>query len=324
MTNKKTPKKILLFGTGNMATEYIKVLFFLGISPEDIIVIGRTHEHSAAFTKKFGVTCFSGGTSVLGNIPPVKLAIVAVSIPQLYDVTLALLKNKCSNILLEKPGALYRYQLEDLEKIALMHNAKIFIAFNRRFYPSIEAAQKIITADGGLLSCHFDFTEIEELIHAGKYPEDVLSRWGVVNPIHIIDIFLHLAGCPTEWAYRYGGSLSWHKTSAEFCGSGITKRGVFFSYLSAWNGAGRWSVEFTTPRRKLLLQPIETLKCQYKGSFNIEEVKLAPEPQGLKPGIAGQVKAFLASENGIPDPRLCPLSEAVGHYQIVEKIMGYI
>ena len=231
-------------------------------------------------------------------------------------------------ILIEKPGALYKSQLEELEALAKQKSTRAFVAFNRRFFPSVDAVRTIIEEDGGLLSCHFDFTELENLVLREKetkhLPDEVLQRWGIVNSFHVIDLFLNLAGRPSDWKSFRIGSLPWHPKGATFSGAGITEKNVLFSYLSTWNGAGRWGLELTTPRRKMILRPLEALSIQKRATFKLEDVRLPEEPQELKPGFLHQVKAFLLSSSGSPaDSRLCSVTQAIKHFAVAEKILGY-
>ena len=56
------------------------------------------------------------------------------------------------------------------------------------------------------------------------------------------------------------------KFSARFSGSGITSKGIMFSYLSDWQAPGRWGLEFNTKKHKFILRPIEDLKIVKSGS----------------------------------------------------------
>jgi predicted dehydrogenase len=318
--------QILLVGTGQMAREYIKVLFHLGVAAEEIQVVGRSRAKAGEFAQEFGVSCLWGGTPALAEIPVFERAIIAVSHLELAEVTMALLQKGYRSILLEKPGALYKSQLNLMQEEATRRAAQIFVAFNRRFYDSVDAARRMVSEDGGLLSCSFDFTEVERLVlmDQDRLPEPVLHRWGVVNSLHVIDLFLYLAGMPANWTCQQGGSLHWHPRNAIFCGSGVTERGIFFSYLATWAGAGRWGLELTTPSRKLFLRPLETLEVQHKGQFDLERAALDPEGIGLKPGLLGQVKSFLSRAPGEEgDTRLCPIAEATLHFGVAEQILGY-
>lgn len=309
-----------------MARDYIRLLFHLGLDKENIQVVGRSRLGAEKFSQEFEVACRWGGTPVLSEIPVFEKAIIAVSHLELPEVAMTLLQRGCRSLLLEKPGALYKSQLELMQEEAKRHAAEIFIAFNRRFYNSVDAARRMIDEDGGLLSCNFDFTEVERLVlvDQDKLPEPVLRRWGLVNSLHVIDLFLHLAGMPANWTCQHGGSLPWHPQSAVFCGSGVTERGIFFSYLSTWAGAGRWGLELTTPLRKLILRPLETIEVQRKGQFDLERTALDPEEAGLKAGLPGQVKTFLArAPDERVDTRLCPIAEATRHFGLAEQILGY-
>ncbi|MHC4815742.1 MAG: Gfo/Idh/MocA family oxidoreductase [Planctomycetota bacterium] len=330
--------QVLLVGAGRMAGEYLRALGHQGRTAPQVQVVGRSRAGAENFTAAHGVNCQWGGTAALADVPlsATTPAIVAVNHLELAPVTLALLERGCRHILVEKPGALYSSVLEQLAGTAEQHGARIYIAFNRRFYPAVAAARQAIAADGGLLSCSFDFTEIEESVLAeqahSQLPDEVLQRWGIVNSLHVIDLFLHLAGRPERWSPQRRGELPWHRSGATFCGSGVTERGVMFSYLSTWNGAGRWGLELTTAARKLFLRPLESLQVQRTGSFRVDAAELPAEPEGVKPGFPGQLAAFLAAADagagdgagaGSPDPALCPLQECIRHVQVAEHILGY-
>ena len=319
---------ILLAGAGEIAAEYVKALRVAGVDPGRIRVVGRSVESCARFARESGVPCVPGGTAALSTVPVPDAAIVAVSHLSLYETALALLDGGCRFVLLEKPGALERRHLEQLDARARDTGAAVFMALNRRFFPSVDLARRIIAEDGGLLSCFFDFTEVEAQVLAAaaakQWTPDVLRKLGIVNSLHVIDLFLHLAGMPREWQQYRDGGLSWHPGASRFAGAGVTDRNVVFSYLATWDGAGRWGVELTTPQRKLVLRPLESVACQVKGSFAVEALSVAPEPTGLKPGFLAQAGAFLAAAAGGPvDSRLCTLADALAHVDIVQRIIGY-
>jgi hypothetical protein len=159
---------------------------------------------------------------------------------------------------------------------------------------------------------------------AAGHGEEVLARWGLVNSSHVVDLGFHLAGRPREWAQRRRGRLPWHPSGAVFAGAGETEHGALFAYVGTWSGAGRWGVEISTAARKLVLRPLEELRVQEKGSFDVEPVELDAEPAGLKPGLRGQLGAFLSRAAGDePDPRLCPLREALAVWRETAAIFGY-
>lgn len=320
--------EILLLGAGEMADRYIKSLKTLGVPAGNILVLGRSRKRADDFSLRHGVTCVHGGIKALKDLPIAKTAIVAVSLEQLYESTLALLEKGYKYILLEKPGALYRKELINIAQRSSHQGAQIFIGFNRRFYSSVSNVQSMISQDHGALSCFFDFTEIEAHVRQSAIDknlgQEVLSRWGLVNSLHIIDLAFFLGGKPQRWEHHHGGELSWHPNAGIFCGSGITERNVFFSYLSTWQGAGRWGIELTTRERKLILRPIETLVVQKKGQFQLETYMPASAQEIIEESIVGQVEAVLNCCAGNPaDPRLCSIEEAIEHFSYAEMILGY-
>ena len=304
-----------------MAEAHVVALRALGVEP---VVVGRGRERAEELAERIGVEASWGGLDAF-SAPMPDVAVIAVGPAELAGVASSLLERGCRAVLVEKPGALRSEDLERLHGRSRELGADVFVAYNRRFFPSVAAARQAIEEDGGPLSLHFEFTEIEERVTAGRGTADqVLARWGLVNSSHVVDLAFHLAGSPRQWVQQRRGALPWHPAGAVFSGSGETERGALFSYLATWSGAGRWSVEVTTAARKLILRPLEALSVQRKGSFEVEPVELDAEPSGLKPGLYGQLAAFLAAAAGEePDPRLCSLEEALGILRAAQAIFGY-
>lgn len=313
--------EVVVAGAGPMAEEHVKALLAAAIPPERVLVVGRGRVRAETLAARYGVTAAWGGAEAIGQSPPV--AIVAVAEDSLAPAAGALAARGATHILVEKPAALASAGLEPLREA----RAAVFVAYNRRFYASVERARELIDADGGPIAVAFDFTEVESLVlrDAGRrnLPAEVLARWGIANSLHVIDLAFHLGGEPSMLRAERSGSLDWHPAGAVFAGSGTTARGALFAYTAAWSGAGRWSVEVVTPARKLVLRPLETLQEQLRGSFALEPVHLPPEPEGLKPGLRAQLAAFLAARDASPDPRLCTLDQAAARLRQAEEILGY-
>ena len=82
-------------------------------------------------------------------------------------------------------------QLKKRNKIAIDFDAKVLIAYNRRFYSSVEKAREIITEDGGIQSCIFEFTEWAHKIIALSKANGVKEHWFLGNSSHVIDLVFH-------------------------------------------------------------------------------------------------------------------------------------
>lgn len=292
--------KILLVGTGNMAIEYAKVL---KAQKKLFLVVGRGEKNASLFEKITGVTAIRGGMKKwLGNnagkIP--QIAIIATNEEQLGPMTRLLAKNGVKLILVEKPGGMSLNDLTKTQKIALKTGAKIYIAYNRRFYASTKKVEELIKEDGKVLSFNFEFTEWSHKIADLKKSALIKKNWLLANSSHVIDLAFFLGGKPKKIKCFTTGGLDWHPKASIYAGAGIGENGAVFSYNANWESAGRWGVEILTPKRKLILRPLEKLSSQNRGSLVTEDVLLDDKLDiDFKPGLYLQVKSFLGSKSNL-------------------------
>lgn len=309
---------IWLIGAGPMAQDYAKVLEAL---EQPFAVIGRSESSALVFEEKTGHSVIRGGLDcALQHSKAPKVAIVAVGVEQLARTTEALIKAGTKRILLEKPGGLNLTEIYLLDQCVVEYGADVSIAYNRRFYGSVEQARQYIHEDGGILSAQFEFTEWSHVISQLQKAAGVKDHWVLGNSSHVIDLAFHLIGMPADWRCWYAGSIDWHPASARFAGSGISEKGVMFSYLSDWQAPGRWGLEIMTRKRRLILRPMEQLQVTKLGSVKVEPVEAANTlDKDFKPGLYQQTKAFLASDDAL----FCTLSEQVRNVRIYSQIAGY-
>jgi len=312
--------KIWLIGAGLMAQEYIKVLNGL---KKDFIVIGRGEETARKCKEATGCEVITNGlNSFLDKKPQsTNFAIVSVGVEKLYDTTKKLLEYGVKNILVEKPGAMYKEEFDTLVSLSNEKNAKIIIAYNRRFYASVLKAQEIIKQDGGVTSFNFEFTEwaheIETLIKA----KGVKENWFLANSTHVVDMAFYLGGKPQEINCFTSGSLSWHPSASIFSGAGISVDGVLFNYQANWESAGRWSVEILTREHRLIFRPMEKLQVQNRGSIAQEfdnSIDYTLDEK-YKPGLYLQTKKFLDNDFN----NMCTLEEQYSLMDIYNKMSNY-
>jgi predicted dehydrogenase len=286
-----SPSSILLVGCGEMAVSYARVLKALD-TPFD--VIGRRPEACATFAEKTGVMPRPGGVAATGGRLPQQTAIVAVNIDQLAAVVQQLLEAGVRNILVEKPGGLNAAEISATAGLAAPSGARIFVAYNRRFYASVQKARELIAADGGATSFFFEFTEWSHLITDLPLSPVVKQEWLLANTSHLCDLAFYLGGFPAQLTAHSSGALSWHPRGAQFTGCGVSRTGALFAYHSNWESAGRWGVEICTARRRLHLRPLESLNEQIRGELALKPVELADQPdREFKPGLLAQTRCFL-------------------------------
>jgi predicted dehydrogenase len=307
-----------LIGAGGMAQDYARVLQGLHLCFE---VIGRGADSADKFEKATGKSVRIGGLAdaLLAGRAPEK-AIVAVGVEQLAPTTAELIHAGVKRIMVEKPAGLDLAEIESLNRIAEENGASVLLAYNRRFYGSVQQARQYIAEDGGVLSAQFEFTEWSHLIAPSVKGAGVKERWLLGNSSHVIDLAFHLIGRPVDWKCWHAGSIDWHPAAARFAGAGVTEQNVMFSYLADWQAPGRWGVELLTARRRLILRPMEQLQVTPLGTVKIEAMDpLDNLDQDYKPGLYRQTQAFLEGN----DQLLCTLPAQVGNARIYSEMAGY-
>lgn len=314
---------VLLVGSGNMSTEYLKVLNSLSVNT---VVVGRSKKNVDKLAAKFPEYRFiDGGLNAYlqknsGTIP--EMVIVAVNIAQLQDCAIQLLKAGVKKMLIEKPGALNSEGLEAINKLSKEQGAQVYIAYNRRFYNSISTLVSLAEKEGGIQSVHFEFTEWPHMIDTNFFSRPELERWILSNSTHVIDTVFHLIGKPSTLYTHVSKDkgVEWHPSGAIFAGMGISDRKIPFTYHSNWESAGRWAIEVMTNHNRYYLKPMEKLAVQKKGTIALEEYQLQGEEDvNYKPGLYQMIQAFVSGKKTV----LCSLAEHIQHFNNYKTIAGY-
>lgn len=310
-------EKIWIIGAGGIAQEYAKVLNALGHKYE---VIGRGINSANSFQEKTGHSVTLGGLKnflkTTSNVPT--QVIVATPVSDLSTNVIDLLNHGVRNILVEKPGFLYPDELNKVAALVKEIKANVYLAYNRRYYSSVLAAQKIIEEDGGVKSFLFEFTEWGHVIEKLNKPKEVLENWFFANSSHVVDLAFFLGGKPVELSSYTANELSWHKP-AIFSGAGITDKGALFSYQANWKAPGRWGVEILTLKHRLYLRPMEQVYIQDIGSVAIHPVEIDDKlDKEFKPGFYLETKNFLVGNY----EKLCSVEEQLSHLAYYKKIIS--
>ncbi len=305
---------IWIIGAGGMAREYAKVLNALD---RKFICIGRGEKSAKEFEESTGVPAFVGGLDkYLEDKPTLPEAVIVATVEKSHVPNcLALMKYGVKRILCEKPGFLYPNELDEVVKLSKEKGADIFYAYNRRFYSSVLAAEKIIEEDGGILSFNFEFTEWGHVIATYGFPKETLDNWFYANSTHVVDLAFFLGGNPVEMTCFSKDEIDWHKPS-NFAGVGKTDKGALFNYQANWNAPGRWAVELLTAKHRIYLKPMEQLQLQDKGSVKVYPVEIDDHlDKEFKPGFYLETKAFLDGDCG----RLCSMEQQKNHTEMIYK-----
>lgn len=310
--------ELLLVGAGYMGAEYGKALSKLDVP---YIALTRSKTSAEAFAEKTGHSAVSSDLkSFIATHQSPTAAIVAVPVSNLFEVSLDLLEWGVERLLIEKPGALNQEELLLLEKKSLEMGASCYIAYNRRFYPSVQQAKKMIQADGGPVSFCFEFTEWSTVIEGSSHPAEVKENWLLANSSHVIDLAFFLGGgLPVEMNCLSKGGTSWHPRGSVYAGSGCTESGALFCYMANWESAGRWGVEVCTQQRRYVLRPLEELAVIERNTIAQEIIIPNDSHPDIKIGIVEEVAAFLGGEGEVQLPSL---SEHLKYVAVYQQIAG--
>ena len=310
-------KKVLLIGASKMAESYFDVLTSLNI---DFDVVCRSEASAKRFNKSKGLLPYTGGASkYLKNNKIPSHAILAVEVDSLASLTLQLIESGIKSILTEKPAGLFFKEIKDINNLASKKNCNVFVAYNRRFYSSVNKLIEFGESDGGISSISFDFTEWSDSIAPLQKGPNTKERWLLSNSTHVIDLAFFLAGKPDILNSNFSGSLKWHPSGSCFSGSGITARGIIFNYRADWDAPGRWGLVAYTKNYKMELAPLEQLVITERNSVVSKSYNLEDNLDiKFKPGLYNQVASFLSDCHD-----LCSISEQLSNYDIYTKIAGY-
>jgi predicted dehydrogenase len=289
-------KQVWLIGAGLMAREYAKVLH---AQQCPFMTIGRGQQSANTFRDKTGFEVIAGGLNEFlksGPSIPQKV-VVATGVEALAENTMLLIESGVKEILCEKPAGLNTDEISELAKKAEKYNARIYLAYNRRFYSSVIKAREIIQQDGGVSSFNFEFTEWSHTISPLVKAPGIKENWFLANSTHVVDLAFYLGGKPKQISCYKGGGLPWHPSASVFAGAGITEQGILFSYQANWEAPGRWAVEILTNNYRLYLKPLEKLQIQKKGSVQVDFVEIDDTlDTQYKPGLYIQTAAFLKGD----------------------------
>jgi len=286
-------KNVLIIGTGNMALEYFKVLKGQGVNCE---VIGNSTKTSRRFERLANFKVMPFKIDEYKDFSRFSHCIITTSSDSLYKVARHSLQYGAREILLEKPGSLFLSQLKKLNLLSKEKKANVHIAYNRRFYSSVERLLKLIKQEGGISSFSFDFSEVEKLVLKEIKNPKILNNWSFVNSTHVIDLAFFIASPPKIIRSQKQRTLNWHPKGSIYVGSGNTIKGELFSYHANWDSGGRWGLEFHTKKSKYILKPLEELRRQKRGEFTTEIIEINDRFDRLyKPGLYKQVDSFLKS-----------------------------
>jgi predicted dehydrogenase len=293
---------VLIAGGGVIGREYIRILSRIGTPFK---VICQTEITARELRETYQCHVFSDG--IERHLATTEFTythcIIALPINLLSESASWALLSGIKHVLVEKPLSLNKTQAETLSKLAKRKQAHLFIAYNRRFFSSVQHLKAMAVEDDGLTSCNFEFTEWIDKIQWQSKNQELIDNWLIANSSHVIDLAYFLIGEPTEMTSlclqsrhargHFPGQLN-------YTGCGRSEKNILFSYQANWDAPGRWKIECCSENFRYILSPLEELKVIRRNSVKQEEVALDNRLDiEFKPGFFKQVESFLNNSNGL-------------------------
>lgn len=272
---------VLIIGGGQISLEYSEICLSLG---HITTLVSRSRCKPASYLdRKFSFInsdVFNLGQGVLDKATHI---IVAVQPRFTFEIVKYLVYNSNAKLLVEKPVCMTSSELCLIQREEF--DQRIHVAFNRRYFESVEVAKNLIN-DKPILSAEICFTEMKDRM---KGSDDEIRLWGMCNTIHLFDMAFYLAGIPDN----VQTTRSTIDNVDSFSVTGNLPNGVV-SMNAHWGGPGNWGISVATPDEKLFFDPLEKLRVQKTGSFGKDEIQLDPGVnRGFKDGFYAQTVDFL-------------------------------
>lgn len=304
-----------------MGKHYLKALRLLGV--KEIRVCSRSKARTTELQGEKGITVLAGGFERLECHPqPQEIGIIATPTLSLLAAARHLASLGFRRLLIEKPVSLWSSEIECLGSEFAQQGVEAVCAYNRVAYPSFHEVCSRAVQESGITSCTYTFTEMVRPDWPQRFSAEELARWGIANSLHVIGMAHGLIGMPREWSGHRSGVVSWHPTGSLFVGSGISERGIPFSYHADWGSTGRWSVEVHTSVSSYRLCPLEKVFRRTSPLGDWEEIPVGTFAPEVKAGILEEVAAMF-NQNAAQYVPLIPLRKAAALARYGEEIFGY-
>jgi predicted dehydrogenase len=290
-----------IIGAGKIAQEYARVLQEMN---KEFVVIGRGEKSAKEFKNNIKADVLTGGIKKHWRLK-LDYAIVAVDILETPKVVKDLIRMDVKNILIEKPGSLYKKDLLDLNALAFARGINIYIAYNRRFMSTIQTAKRFV--NDNVESVYFSF---DDNIKNLKHPRKVKNRWIIAQSSHLIDTVMFLMGNIEEIGACFDTRIS--GAPHDMWGIGKFKNGIEFRYDTNWDVIGKWKLKiYYKNGDKIILEPLERLRYKNK-IYELDKID-----RDFKPGFYRMVKSFLNYKDDLKT-----LIEQIEDFYLYEQMGG--
>lgn len=310
--------RIGVVGAGAVAQHHLKALASLpNVKIAALASRGEERRLETARTFSIGKT-YAASTEMLAH-ESLDALFVLVSADQVYPVTLECLSAGIP-LLIEKPAGLTSHETSDIAARAAAKKIPVMVGYNRRFYSNIKAGLDAVLERGPLLGVTAEIPErIAQVASSGKFSEDMVAKWLILNNTHGIDLLRFLGGSDIAHVSTEARSFR-QKTGDNFGATLRFTNGALGHYISHWNTPGSWRVSIYGDgiRADFTTLEIGTLTTA-EGSTPIS---FAQEDIDYKAGFVAQARFFIEhvqNKTAITRPG-CSIEDAVETMRLAESI----
>jgi predicted dehydrogenase len=287
---------IAIIGAGNMASEHCKAFGRLGCV-QLVGIYSRTRHRAESLANKYSIIRVFDSIDEMYFETKADLVLICVKELELIQVCKKSFHFPWMH-LIEKPIGHDVAEARTLRQMSLEQDARVYAAFNRRFYSStLQAMAGLQGETSPRLVSILDQEDPVSALAAGQ-PKAVVENWMFANSIHVIDLFrLFCRGNPTT----VRPMLPWRGLGTELVsGEVVFDSGDVGLYQAVWNRPGPWSVTVSTKTKRLEMRPLEKLTCQLAGSRVAQEIEIDPVDLEFKPGLVRMAEGAVAAVRGLP------------------------
>lgn len=303
-------KSLALIGSGYMGREYAKAVKGAGLfNLSGVLKSSRAQ----AIANDYSISFVANNIEELYQETKADAVIVAVPELATKEVIFEVLKHPWVVLLEKPPGYLPNIAQEICDEASRL-SREVFVALNRRFYSSTNAALELVKGERHLIIQ--DQEDQNAALSIGQ-PKEVVDAWMYANSIHIIDYALLFCRgeissvTPIQSLNPFKPSLV--KSEVRFS-SGDTA-----AYIGAWQMPGPWGVQILTESARYELKPLEMLSIQNRGERQSISVPVDILDTEFKPGLRRMLEEFYKAVVK-EEHRLPPLCEGVKLMNLIERM----
>lgn len=313
--------KLAILGAGAMARYHVDAALRVGFSVTDLAARPDS-SRARILAEEFQITnCWDNGAQMISR-GSWDAIVIAVDVPATLNLAV-MAASTGRPVLVEKPVAVSSTHLQQ----AADSLVGVHVAYNRRFYPSSQAAREFVQSHRP--------TQVLATIPESFAHGDPDRGCGVrYNSVHVFDLLRFICGdLEVQSVFAPGETLEDRGRIGIFRGI----QGDLCAVNANWNSPSNFSISIDGGGERFEMRPLEIASI-YRGMEVYEptpqvpirsyhpkveaEIPIDPLSSRFKPGFVPQMQAFFdVVALGAPEGDLASIPDAIAALQIAEKLI---